>query len=461
MASSSSSKRTLWILLILLVLFIGFGFFAKSAGWLGSEAGTIVETSEAERRTITQLVSSSGIIRPEVEVVLTPDVSGEIIELTVREGDFVNQGDLLLRIRPDLYEARIDEIQASLLNARAREQQALAGKLRAEVNYEQQKQLFNRELIPRIDYITARSNYEAEQANHKAASYTVQSVEAQLRRAQEELRQTVIRAPMSGTISKLNVERGERVVGSVQMTGTEILRIARMEQMEVEVRVNENDIMKVEVGDTSRVLVDAYPGRNIQGIVTEIANSAIRRGEGTTEQVSEYVVKIRIVTPHNIAPSGRASMRAIAPEGEKVAPAPYLKPGMSAAVDIETQTEFNVVAVPIQAVTVRDFASLRPSRNRADASVQTVADTNDSEVEADDISRGSGDSNARREDIRRVVFVVEDGRAKMVEVETGINDDRYIHILRGVDENTQIVTGSFRVLSRQLNDGDLVTVTRR
>jgi HlyD family secretion protein len=294
--AKKSTKKTLIIIVVLVALFAGFGILARTLGWLDTETGTLVETASAERRTITQLVSSSGIIRPEVEVILTPDVSGEIIELTIKEGDFVNQGDLMLRIRPDLYEARIDEIQASLLNARAREQQAMAGLLRARAFFQQQEQLFQREMIPSIDFVTAKTQYEAEQANHNAASFSVQSVEAQLRRAQEELRQTVIRAPMSGTISKLNVERGERVVGSVQMAGTEILRIARMEQMEVEVRVNENDIMKVAVGDTARVMVDAYTGRTIQGIVTEIANSAIRRGEGTTEQVSEYVVKIRILT---------------------------------------------------------------------------------------------------------------------------------------------------------------------
>lgn len=450
--AKKSSKRTLWILLTLVVLLFGFGLMARAMGWLDAEVGTAVETATTERRSITQLVSSSGVISPEVEVVLTPDVSGEIIELTVKEGDFVNQGDLLLRIRPDLYEARIDEIQAGLLNAKAREQQALATTLRAQVNYEQQKQLFERDMIPRMEYVTAKTQYEAEQANHNAAKFTVQSVEAQLRRAQEELRQTVIRAPMTGTISRLNVERGERVVGSVQMTGTEILRIARMEQMEVEVRVNENDIMKVAVNDTARVLVDAYPNRTIQGMVTEIANSAIRRGEGTTEQVSEYVVKIRILTEHNIDAAAVEFQQASSDEMSSTTVAPYLKPGMSAAVDIETQTAINVVSVPIQAVTVRDFAAL--NRRSTAAQTEETADSESASVEL--ASSNNNQDRVRREDIRRVVFVVEDGKAKMVEVETGINDDRVIHILRGVDENTQIITGNYRVLSRQLSDGDAV-----
>ena len=179
--AKKSSKRTLWILLTLLVVFVATGLIGRAAGWFEAETGTAVDIAEAQRRTLTQLVSASGIIRPEVEVILSPDVSGEIIELPVKEGDFVNQGDLLLRIRPDLYEARIDEIQAGLLNARAREQQALASKLRAEVNYESQRQLYERELIPRMEYITAKTQFEAEEANHNAARYTVQSVRSAIK----------------------------------------------------------------------------------------------------------------------------------------------------------------------------------------------------------------------------------------------------------------------------------------
>lgn len=441
--AKKSNKKTFIILGVILLLLISAGVLARTMGWLESEVGLQVEATETERRIITQLVSSSGILRPEVEVILTPDVSGEIIELTIKEGDFVNQGDLLLRIRPDLYQARIDETQAILLNSKAREQQARAGMLRSRLNFEKQKELYERNLIHEMEYVTAETQYEADYANYQAAQFSVQSTEAQLRRAQEELRQTVILAPMTGTISKLNVERGERVVGSVQMAGTEILRIARMEQMEVEVRVNENDIVKVAVGDTARVLVDAYPGRNIQGIVTEIANSAIRRGEGTTEQVSEYVVKIRVLTEHNLAERASNLRRQASEEVSLEARAPYLKPGMSAAVDIETQTVVNVVAVPIQAVTVRDFALLKKQSESADSvGTELVADV----------------PGVKREDIRRVVFIIADGKAEMVEVETGINDDQFIQILRGLDENVQIVTGSYRILSRQLKDGDAVRV---
>lgn len=451
--ATKSNKRAFIIIGILLVLFVGMGLLARTMGWLGEDSGTLVETGKSERRTITQLVSASGVIRPEVEVVLTPDVSGEIIELTVKEGDFVNQGDLLLRIRPDIYQARIDEIQASLLNAKAREQQAYAGMIRARLIYEKQKELYERNMIPEMDYITSKTQYDAEVANHNAARYSVQSAEASLRRAQEELRQTVIRAPMTGTISKLNVEIGERVVGSVQMTGTEIMRIARLEQMEVEVRVNENDIMKVNVGDTTRIMVDAYSGRNYSGIVTEIANSAIRRGEGTTEQVSEYVVKIRVTSPHNLEARADQLRRATRDETGTAEQVPTFKPGMSASVDIETNTVMNVVSVPIQAVTVRDFATLsRSTASQTDSSEPSVEEAAETTVE----QVSTGGPSVRREDIRRVVFLVDGDTAKMVEVETGINDDQFIQILRGIDEGTEIVTGNFRVLSRQLKDGDKI-----
>lgn len=425
---TASVKKTWFIIGGAFAALIVFGLIARAAGWIGGEPeGTLVETATVDRKTITQLVSASGTVRPEVEVVISPDVSGEIIELTVREGDFVRQGDLLVRIRPDLYQARIDELQASLMNSQAREQQAKALLIRSEATYQRQKQLFESSVIPEIDFLTAKSDFEAQHANHRAAEFTVQSAEAQLRRAQEELRQTVIRAPMTGTISKLNVERGERVVGSQQMTGTEILRIARMEQMEVEVRVNENDIVKVALGDTARIRVDAYPNQTIRGVVTEIANSSVTRGAGTTEQISEYPVKVRVVTPHNLADQP-ARMRAMA--GQEVdlnSRNPYLKPGMSASVDVETQTAVNVVAVPIQAVVVRDFAKL-------------AADTTETPA------------TASKEDIRRVVFLMTDGLASMVEVETGINDDQYIQIVRGVDEAASVVTGSYRVLSRELKD---------
>ncbi len=439
---TASTKKSMYTLGGLIGGVILLGIIAKSAGWIGGEPmGTQVETAKSELKTVTQLVSASGTVRPEVEVIISPDVSGEIIELTVVEGDIVKQGDLLVRIRPDLYQARIDELRASLMNTRAREQQARASMLRAEMTYSRQKMLFESNAIAEMEYITAKTNFDAETASHKASEFTVQSAEAQLRRAEEELRQTVIRAPMSGTISKLNVERGERVVGSQQMTGTEILRIARMEQMEVEVRVNENDIVKVALGDTARVMVDAYSNQSIRGIVTEIANSAVTRGAGTTEQISEYPVKIRVITPHNLTSQPVRFQQTSTEEVDLQSRTPFLKPGMSASVDVETQTVLNAIVVPIQAVTVRDFAKLKSN------------ETDSTHTDSVAVVRST---EKAKEDIRRVVFVVVDGAVSMIEVETGINDDRFIQILRGIDNDTEIVTGSYRVLSRDLKDKDKV-----
>ena len=454
--AQKSNKRTFIIIGISIVVFVLLGITARTMGWLGEEAGALAEVGNAERKTLTQLVSASGTISPEVEVILSPDVSGEIIELTVKEGDFVNQGDLLLRIRPDIYQARIDEIQGALLNSKAREQQAYAGMLRSKLSYEKQKELYEKNVIPEMEYVTAETQFQADEANYNASRFSVQSAEASLRQAQEELRKTVIRAPISGTISKLNVEAGERVVGSVQMTGTEILRIARLEQMEVEVRVNENDIVKVGVGDTTRILVDAYTNRNFEGIVTEIANSATRRGEGTTEQVSEYVVKIRITTPHNLSSTPALMQLAANNELSDVEAAPEFKPGMSASVDIETHTEYNVVAVPIQAVTVRDFNRLKSNRRDSTGTDTEEAEADVVVMDNEEPVASSDTTKKVEEDIRRVVFVVDGDKVNMVEVETGINDDSHIQILRGLDEGTEIVIGNYRLLSRQLNDGDKI-----
>ncbi len=440
MAGKKKKRSVYKLIIIIVVVFAVLGIVGRFAGWFGSETpGVSVETELIQHRTITQVVTATGTIRPEVEVKLSPDVSGEIIELTVKEGDFVEEGQLLVRIRPDLIQARIDELNASLLTTKARMEQARASKLNAEVSYNRQKKLFQRELISEMDYLNSLRNYEAEQANFRASNYMVQSSQAQLRRAEEELRQTVIRAPMSGTISQLHVERGERVVGSIQMTGTELLRIARMEQMEVEVQVNENDIVNVTIGDTARIQVDAYPGSAVLGVVTEIANSAVTRGQGSTEQITEYPVKIRIESPHNLAMSNSSEIRRIdrseTPSAQRI---PFFKPGMTATVDIETETMYDVLSVPIQSVTVRDFSTIRTDTTEA--------------------TTGSG---RQREDFRRVIFIVEDGVARMQEVETGISDDTHIMLVGAIEEGQQVVTGSYRILSRVLQDNDRVTATNR
>ena len=434
-----SRKRTWLILSALVATFVILIVIGRAAGWIGGDApGHPVDASTVSERTITRIVTATGRIQPEIEVKIAPDVSGEIVELNIREGDFVEEGDLLLRIRPDIIQARLDETNASLLSQKSQMERSRAAMLRAKNEYEQQRELFERGMASQLEYENAQRTYQAEEAAFNASAYQVENARAQLRRIEEELRQTTIRAPMTGTISRLDVERGERVVGSIQMAGTEMLRIARMEQMEVQVNVNENDIVYVSEADTARIEVDAYPGRQFVGTVTEIANSAVTRGDGTAEQITEYPVKIRILSTHNIGlhehGSGIREEQIVLQDSEVSMPQTIaqFKPGMTATVDVETIREEDVTSVPLQAVTMRDYSLIN-----------------------DDTT------GIEREDLRRVVFRVNDGFAEMVEVETGISDDRHIHVTSGVSVGDEIVSGSYRILSRILEDGDAIRVTER
>lgn len=446
MSSQHKKKLSIWSVLLILLLISGLlTAVAHLMGWIGSgETGHPVEISEVQHRDITRVVTATGRIQPEIEVKIAPDVSGEIVELNIREGDFVQEGQILLRIRPDIIQARLEESEAMLLSQMARLEQNRASKLRAQNEYEQKNILFEREMISQLEYENARRSYEAEQASFNASSYQVENARAQLRRIEEELRQTTVRAPMTGTVSRLLVERGERVVGSIQMTGTEMLRIARMEQMEVRVNVNENDIVYVSESDTARIEVDAYPGRVFLGHVTEIANSAITRGDGTAEQITEYPVKIRILSVHNIdhasAPGSGQAEVVHAGEVRIEEPVARFKPGMTATVDIQTVSEQNALSVPLQAVTMRDMTGKMPG-------LQT--DENNS-------GGSTTTSGPSRSELSRVVFLVRDHVAEMVEVTTGLSDDRYIHITSGLRAGDKVVSGNYRILSRVLEDGDKV-----
>lgn len=448
-------KKTLIIVAISIVVLLGGGFIAKQAGWIGkSDTSIEVETAKSGLKTITEVVSASGKIQPEVEVIIRPDVSGEIVALPIKEGDYVKEGDLLLRIRPDLFQANIDNLTATLLSQKANKEQTAATVKQAELDFEQKKSLFEKGLIAELEYSASETNLEAQKANLRSAEYRIQSAEAQLRRAEEELRQTVIRAPMDGTISKLNVELGERVLGNTQMTGTELMRVARMNTMEVVVDVNENDIVNVTLGDTTRIEVDAYPERSFNGIVTEIANSAEIQGGGTNQQVTNYSVKVRILTPHNLEMAGGDVVLASISENVDLNEAPAFKPGMSANVDIETKTAFNVVAVPIQAVTTRDFnKKITSNYGSKNNDIEEIAKDS---VEADSTFAESG--LLPKEDFRKVLFVVRDGKAYRIEVETGVADETHIQITSGIDKNEEVVIGSYKTLSQELVNEDLVTV---
>ncbi|PEN11083.1 efflux transporter periplasmic adaptor subunit [Longibacter salinarum] len=436
-SSSSRTRRILYIVGGLLVVGLAAGVTAWSTGFLGNgEEGRPVEVAEAEHRTITQVVTAFGRAQPETEVTISPDVSGEIVELTVREGDQVKKGQLLTRLRPDNYVAEVERARAEVSQARATLSERRADSLQARQQFERQEKLYDKGVVSDADFETAQSTYHQSVARLEAARYQVESAEARLQDSREQLEKTRIYAPMDGTVSKLNVEAGERVVGTSQMQGTEIMNIARLDQMELEVDVNENDVVNVALQDTAAIEIDAYPDRRFRGAVTEIANSARVSGEGTQDQVTNFPVKVRVLDAHNVdagqvASNGSGVTRQEVPTGPDAPP--NLRPGMSGTVDIFTQTMADVVSVPIQAVTVRDFNAL---------------DGGSDEPEGLD----------RKEDLRRVVFVAEADTARMVEVETSISDDTHVAVVAGLEGGENVIIGPYSAVSRELSEGDRVRI---
>ena len=441
MAKKNNATRKLLIILGSLAVLAVILIIAISASGVFSagDRAVDVETEEATERSITQLVTASGKIRPEIEVKISPDVSGEIVELRVKEGDIVRQGDLLVRIKQDDYISLVEQAEAGVSQAKANQAQQKANLLNAELDLNRQKSLYDADAISEGELQTAQTQYDVAVATNEAALYGVQSAEARLRESQERLRKTTIYAPMSGTVSKLDVEFGERVVGTSQMQGTEMMRIARLNQMELEVDVNENDVVNISLGDSAAIEIDAYPERIFRGIVTEIANSARVTAAGTQEQVTNFPVKVRILDPHNKTDDqeGTAIATSELPPQDDI---PNFRPGMSGTVDVFTRTVDGVVAIPIQAVTVRDMNQI--ARDLAEQARRTGGAGGDSTIDVEEIPD--------EEDLQRVVFVVVDGKADMREVETGISDDTHIEIKTGVEAGESVITGPYRAVSRTL-----------
>lgn len=461
---SSSTRRILIGLGVLVLLVAGGVFGARTMGLVGGPEGTVVDVGEAELRDVTQTVTASGKIQPEVDVTISPDVSGEIIFLGVREGDQVEQGDRLVGIDQEVYVQQVDQMEASLNQAKANERQAKAQLLNAENEYNRKQKLYEREVIPEQEFETSQTDYEVARAQYESAQFQVQNAEARLREAREQLQKTDIFAPMSGTVTQLNVEAGERVVGTEQMAGTEIMQIARLDQMEAEVDVNENDIVNVELGDSANVEVDAFPGWVFQGRVTEIANSGRTSNEGTQQQLTNFPVKIRITSAHR-SNEGRAGATAVqtAPMRQEELPIEQfsatsrLRPGMSATADMFTETVFGAVAVPIQAVTVRDFNRVRVDSGAGEQGAQRASGGAPVGEEGSGGETTAGRSyGAAQEDLRTVVFLFEDGTARMEEVSTGISDDTHMHVIEGVEPGERVIIGPYSAVSRELSPGDRV-----
>jgi len=440
---SNPTRRIIFVIGALIVLLLIVGIGGRALGIFGGARGGIrVDTAVSEVRDVTQRVTASGRVQPETEVKISPDVSGEIIYLGVREGQHVEKGSLLIRIKPDFYVAQLEQAKAGVSQAHAGLSKAEADLMRAQLDLKRAEDLHERNVIPQSEFDAAKTNYDIAVANRNAAGFQVESAEARERESKDNLEKTNIHAPMSGTVSMLNVELGERVVGTAQMSGTEMLRIAQLNQMEIEAEVNENDVVNISLQDSAHIEIDAYPERTFRGVVTEIANSARIAAAGTQEQVTNFPVKIRILDPHNGRTNGDGEVQLNSPEVAVANDIPEFRPGMSGAVDVFTNFASECVTVPIQSVTVRDFNRLSKEKEKGSPSV--------------DDDREDFDEYVGDEDLRRVVFTVAEGQASMVEVETGISDDARIQITSGLEGGETIITGPYGVLSRDLKDGQKV-----
>lgn len=419
------SRKTLIIVVVIVLALLAVLIGGKKAGWFGKQGNfKEVETNKIAKIDIVETVSATGKIQPEVEVKLSSEVSGEIIELPVVEGQQVNKGQLLVKVNPDIYQSMFSRSQATLQNTRAGLNQAEASLKEAKANYERNKQLFEKGIISKATWDQVVSTYEIAQANKQSAYYSVQSAGATVNEARDNLNRTNIYAPMSGTISKLSVELGERVVGTQQMAGTEILRVANLNHMEVEVDVNENDIVKVSISDSANVEVDAYLKKEFKGIVTEIANSA--DGVLTSDQVTNFKVKVRIL---------EESYKDLL-EGKPDNFSPF-RPGMTATVDIITDYRSDVIGVPISSIVIKTDTSTVKGAKKKEKKIE-------SEIE----------------EKFECVFVKEGDKAKLKVIETGIQDDTNIEIISGLNEDDEVITGPYNTVTKSLKNGDSIELKK-
>lgn len=416
------SKKTLIIIVVAVLAFCVVLIGGKKAGWFGKSGNfKEVETKKITKIDIVETVSATGKIQPEIEVKLSSEVSGEVIELPIVEGQQVQKGDLLVRVNPDIYESSLSRSQASLQNVKAGLNQAEASLKEAKANYDRNKQLFDKGIISKANWDQVISAYEIAQAGKQSAYYSVQSSAATVNEARDNLNRTNIYAPMSGTISRLSIELGERVVGTQQMAGTEIMRVVNLSNMEVEVDVNENDIVKVNIGDSTIVEVDAYLKKEFKGLVTEIANSA--DGVLTADQVTNFKVKVRIL---------KESYKDLL-EGRDENYSPF-RPGMTATVDVITKKREKIVGVPISAIVIKTDTSSTRKKKVKDA----VTSYDQEQFEC--------------------VFIKEGDKAKLRVVKTGIQDNSNIEILEGLNGDEEIITGPYNTVSKTLKNGDKVEI---
>ena len=422
------SKKTIYIVLGVAVAIIVLLIVLSKTGAIGNkDKGKSVESAKVTATTIVETVSATGKIQPEIEVKISSEVSGEIIALNVIEGQVVKKGDLLVKINPDLYTSGYKRTLSNLSGTKANLSQADASFKEAKANYDRNKTLFDKGIISKSDWDKVVASFEVAKASKQSAYFNVQSATATVNEAKDNLGRTTIYAPADGTISVLNVELGERVLGTQQMAGTEILRVANLNNMEVEVDVNENDIVKIKVGDEANVEVDAYLKKQFKGVVTSISNSASTAL--TAEQVTNFKVKIRIL---------KESYQDLL-EGKPATYSPF-RPGMTATVDVITKKRVNVLAVPISSVVVKsDTTAVKGFK-----------------VEEDDEKKAAPKSDKKLE----CVFVKVGDKAKIRIIKTGIQDDTNIEVITGLKKGDVVITGPYSTVSKDLNSGDKVTTEK-
>jgi HlyD family secretion protein len=437
MGSSKFVKYSIIFVVALLLIFI----IGKIAGWFGGNKAVIVAVDKAQKRTIYEVVTANGKIQPEKEIKVSADVSGEIVELYIKEGDSIKQGQILLKIKPDIYVsgkdravAAVNTVKANYGNALAKLDQIIAQFNQSQLSYERNKKLWEQGAISKSDwdasiasYEMAKANVEASKQDVKSAEYNVKSAEASLKEANERLIKTSVFSPIDGIITRLIVEKGERVAGTDMMAGTEMLRVADLKKMEVKVDVNENDIVRVHLGDTAIIEVDAYLDLKFKGIVTEIANSANTSGQISADQVTSFDVKIMLL---------ENSYKHLITSDK---PFPF-RPGMTATVDIQTQKKENVLSVPIEAVTARLDSELI-NKTIIKSSIQKVK-ASDNEIPK----------------LSEIVFVNAKSIARERKVKTGIQDNNFIEIIEGIKENEEIIIAPFSAISKKLKDNTLIRV---
>ena len=383
-----------------------------------------VQTEKVEKRTITQTVAATGKINAEFKVAINPEVTGEIIELPVKEGDTVKKGQLLIRIKGDQYIAQKERLDANLQSAKASLKMREAELTKVEFDYNRVKELHSKGLASDSELEASKSNYLSTKASFQAAEANVDQSQASLKEILDQISKTAIRSPMDGTVTKLNVELGERVFGAGFSMGSDIMTISDLRNIEAVVEVDENDVVLVSIGDTATIKVDAFKDQEFIGLVSEIGNSANTTGLGTQNEVVNFEVKIKLIDPKNT-----------------------LRPGMSCTSEIQTETISNVLSVPIQSVTTRT----------------------DGPKDGEQMSGEGGDDFQQVKEVKKekitksneVVFLIKNGKAKMVEVETGLSDDNYISIIKGLDGGEDVVSGSYKAISRELNDGLQVRVEEK